>query len=347
MSVAETREPDHRQIVAALPQAECARLTERTNRHALIRFALHFGAILVLAAAILAGVPGWQLLLLPQGILVIFLFTALHETIHDTAFRSGALNPVAANICGFLVFVPPVWFRYFHLAHHRHTHDPDDDPELMGPKPETVWQYAKYLSGIPLWTSMGKVILGAAFGWASDPYIPEKGRGRVVREGRIYLALYVLLLAASIALQTTALLWVWIVPALLGQPFLRAYLLAEHARCPHVANMLQNTRTTLPMRSCGSSPGICRSMPSITPTRPCLSTACPTSTRSCASISGRRNGVMRASMPTTRLDCAKHDPESGSGLRVGSCGKRKTNRVFARSCESGYEAAEPARRSPQ
>jgi len=34
------------------------------------------------------------------------------------------------------------------------------------------------------------------------------------------------------------------VPALIGQPFLRAYLLAEHARCPHVANMLENTRTT-------------------------------------------------------------------------------------------------------
>jgi fatty acid desaturase len=40
------------------------------------------------------------------------------------------------------------------------------------------------------------------------------------------------------------LLWVWIVPALIGQPFLRLYLLAEHGRCPFVANMLENTRTT-------------------------------------------------------------------------------------------------------
>lgn len=244
MSLAEIREPDHRQIVAALPQAERARLTERTNRHGLIRFALHFGAVLALAAAILAEVPGWPVLLLPQGILIIFLFTALHEAIHDTAFRSSTLNQIAANICGFLVFIPPIWFRYFHLAHHRHTHDPDNDPELMSPKPATLWQYAKYLSGIPLWTGMAKVIVGAAFGRASDPYIPEKGRQKVVREARIYVALYAALLAASLALQTTALLWVWIVPALLGQPFLRAYLLAEHARCPHVANMLENTRTT-------------------------------------------------------------------------------------------------------
>ena len=34
------------------------------------------------------------------------------------------------------------------------------------------------------------------------------------------------------------------VPALLGQPFLRAYLMAEHGRCPQVADMLANSRTT-------------------------------------------------------------------------------------------------------
>jgi fatty acid desaturase len=181
---------------------------------------------------------------LPQGILIIFLFTALHESIHDTAFRSSTLNRIAAAICGFLVFVPPAWFRYFHLAHHRHTHDPGHDPELMSPKPETAWQYVKYLSGLPLWISMAKVIAGAALGRASDPYIPAKGRAKVIGEARIYLALYALLAAGSAALETTALLWAWIVPVLFGQPFLRAYLLAEHARCPHVANMLENTRTT-------------------------------------------------------------------------------------------------------
>ena len=39
-------------------------------------------------------------------------------------------------------------------------------------------------------------------------------------------------------------LWLWIVPVLIGATFLRLYLLAEHGRCPYVANMLENTRTT-------------------------------------------------------------------------------------------------------
>ena len=33
-------------------------------------------------------------------------------------------------------------------------------------------------------------------------------------------------------------------PSLIGQPFVRLYLMAEHGRCAHVADMFANTRTT-------------------------------------------------------------------------------------------------------
>ena len=62
------------------------------------------------------------------------------------------------------------------------------------------------------------------------------------------LAGYVVLVAGSIWFGSTLLLWIWIMPALIGQPFLRLYLLAEHGRCPFVANMLENTRTTFTNR---------------------------------------------------------------------------------------------------
>lgn len=193
---------------------------------------------------ILAGVPFWPLLLLPQGILIVFLFTLLHECVHETSFATPWLNRAVAAVAGFLVMVPATWFRYFHFAHHRHTHDPDNDPELMSPKPETLRQYVTYLSGIPLWIGMAKTILLNAARPSREPYVPERGRRKVHDEARLTLALYGGLAGVSIALGTDALLWIWVVPALLGQPFLRAYLLAEHARCPHVANMLENTRTT-------------------------------------------------------------------------------------------------------
>lgn len=60
------------------------------------------------------------------------------------------------------------------------------------------------------------------------------------------LALYAC--AALSLLASPLLIWIWLLPLLLGQPFLRLYLLAEHGRCPFVANMLENTRTTFTNR---------------------------------------------------------------------------------------------------
>jgi fatty acid desaturase len=235
---------DHRAVIASLSSQDRQELTGRADWPGIARFAVHFGTIAVLAGLILAKIPFWPLLMPPLGIVIVFLFTPLHEAIHETAFRSPFLNRAVANLSGFLIFLPPVWFRYFHFAHHRHTHDLKNDPELMAPKPETVGQYAFYLSGLPYWTGMAKVIARNVAGTRFDDFVPEKGRPKVVAEARRFVVLYACLLVASLAFGTTALIWSWLVPILLGQPFLRAYLLAEHARCPHVANMLENTRTT-------------------------------------------------------------------------------------------------------
>ena len=47
-----------------------------------------------------------------------------------------------------------------------------------------------------------------------------------------------------LALSTWVLVWLWLLPLALGQPFLRLFLLAEHGRCPAVADMFANSRTT-------------------------------------------------------------------------------------------------------
>lgn len=235
---------DHRAVIASLAARERDYLTGRADWPGILRFAVHFGAILVLVGLVLAKVPFWPLLMPPLGVLTIFLFTPLHEAIHETAFKSAILNRIVANLSGFLIVLPPVWFRYFHFAHHRHTHDPDNDPELMSPKPETPGQYLAYISGALYWAGMTKVLARNAAGRSAEAFVPEKGRAKVVAEARRFTVLYAILLLASLALGTTSLLWSWLIPILIGQPFLRAYLLAEHARCPHVANMLENTRTT-------------------------------------------------------------------------------------------------------
>ena len=44
------------------------------------------------------------------------------------------------------------------------------------------------------------------------------------------------------------LVWLWLLPSLVGQPALRFFLLAEHTGCPIVGDMLANSRTTLTNR---------------------------------------------------------------------------------------------------
>ncbi|QPC93956.1 fatty acid desaturase family protein [Mesorhizobium sp. INR15] len=236
---------DHREAIASLTQEERNRLTAKSDIRGLVQLAAHFGAILILGWLIAAKVPLWPILMLPQGILIVFLFTLLHETVHRTAFETQRLNDVVARICSLAIALPADWFRYFHFAHHRFTQDPENDPELAFPKPETWRQYLVHVSGIPLWRGHFQTLCTNAMGRCRASYVPPKGYGKVRAEARAMLVFYAVMLVLAVYFRATVLLYVWILPVLLGQPFLRLYLLAEHGRCPFVANMLENTRTTL------------------------------------------------------------------------------------------------------
>ena len=235
---------DHRELIASLTIDQRRELTRKSNLHGLMHLAFHFGAIGLVGGLIIARVPFWPLLILPQGILLVFLFTLLHEASHQTPFRSSWLNTAAALVSGLLILLPPRWFRFFHFAHHRHTQIPGKDPELATPKPETWGQYLMHVSGIPVWISHVRTLVGNAAGRCEDTFVPVRKRQAACNEARMRLAVYIVLPLGSIAIGTPLLIWVWVVPLLLGQPFLRLYLLAEHGRCAYVANMLENSRTT-------------------------------------------------------------------------------------------------------
>ena len=69
-----------------------------------------------------------------------------------------------------------------------------------------------------------------------------------MQEARILLGLYAGVAVFSLLFLSPLVLFAWLIPLLLGGPFLRGYLLAEHARCPHASSMLENTRTTFTNR---------------------------------------------------------------------------------------------------
>lgn len=236
----------HHDVLARLSPEDKARLTERSDSRGLGHLTVYLVVLGTSSLLIAAKVPFWGLLLPLQGILIVFLFTLCHECTHQTPFRSAWINEWVGHATGFLLLMPFLWFRYFHLAHHRHTNDPARDPELTEPRPETWRDYLWHVSGLPFWRAMVKVVVQNAFGRAEGDYLPERALHRIRREARVMVVLFGLVLL-SLLVSPWA-FWIWLLPAMLGQPFLRLYLLAEHGRCPQVANMLENTRTTFTNR---------------------------------------------------------------------------------------------------
>lgn len=234
-----------------LTPAMLRELSVRSDLEGLIRAASHYGVITVMGALIWLvssryGIV-WALpLIVAQSYFVAFLFMVVHETAHKTAFRSRVLNLVLGHLSSFAVGLPYEYYCLFHWDHHRYTQDPARDPELLSvPIPRSDTQLAIAYTGLRQVAFRVGLLLRHAFtGNARSPWIPESKRYVIVREARLYVAGYVVLLLASVVLHTSILLWVWVVPVIVGQSFLRPYLYAEHTGCERTRSAFQNTRTT-------------------------------------------------------------------------------------------------------
>jgi fatty acid desaturase len=238
---------DHKTFITSLPAERLAALSSLSDRPGLLHLAGHAACILLFGIWVAQGWLLWPLAMVALGICQCFLFTLQHETTHKTPFRNPKINEWVGRITGLIIMQPFEWFRYFHFAHHRYTNVPDKDPELIaGAKPVTRKAWLRYVSGLPYWIGMAKVLVNNALGNDPGEFVPERACDRVREEARRMLVIYALALASL--LLTPFLFWVWILPSLLGQPFLRLYLLAEHGRCAHVTNMFENTRTIYPNR---------------------------------------------------------------------------------------------------
>ena len=234
-----------------LPPEVIQQLTRRSDVKGLTQLAAHVFLLVLAGIALQASRDSlWLLLTLPAySTLLIFLFAPLHETIHYTVFKTRWVNNLVAAPIGFLLLIPFQSFRVFHYVHHRHTQNPELDPELLDRKlldmkPLIRSHYWWYLSGLPTWWQALLTLWQHATVGVSESYIEARHHPMVIREARIHLAGYALLALLSLMFSSTFLWWYWILPALLGQPLLRLYLLAEHSGCDFSANMLENSRTT-------------------------------------------------------------------------------------------------------
>ena len=138
---------------ALLDRSVLEQLSRRTNLHGLAYFLGHYTMIGLGGWLCWATFPGpwfWPAFAF-QAVVTGFLFSPLHECAHGSAFKSRRLNETVLWITALVYIVPPYFFRYFHLGHHRFTQVPGKDPSLVLPTPATFGQYLWYCAGLWFW----------------------------------------------------------------------------------------------------------------------------------------------------------------------------------------------------
>ena len=231
-----------------LTPAELQALSRRSDRSGALQIGIHV-ALIAGGVWLVATADRWTLLpaMLLLGIAQAALFAPIHETMHNTAFASRRANAWVGWLAACPSLLNRQFYTAFHLAHHRHTQDPERDPELGGPKPDNAASYLARIGALPYWRTRLGVLRD---GWRGDlsayPYITDRVAPEVVASLRL-MSLFVLACAAlsMVLVGWWAPLVFWLIPQAIGQPFLRLYLLTEHTLCSMDANGLTNTRTTL------------------------------------------------------------------------------------------------------
>ncbi|MGC1527529.1 MAG: fatty acid desaturase family protein [Phormidesmis sp.] len=230
-----------------LSTEQLSQLNQRSNLAGSLRLVCHLLILCVSGYVWGLAAGGLSWLALPiYGASLAFMFCAVHECVHRTAFASTRLNDAIAWFAGLLSFYNSTFYRRYHKWHHRYTRVAGKDPELSDLTPENMAQYLWVLSGLPWWK--GKIIghIKVALGQLDGCfYLPEGAHATVIRSTRLQLAAYGAIALLSISLGHP--LWLityWLLPLAIGQPFLRFVLLAEHTGCAYGDNALANTRTT-------------------------------------------------------------------------------------------------------
>ena len=236
-------------VDSLISRTELKKFARRNDIAGLIHLGFHFLALGASGTLIyLASGKFWMFpAMFVHGTIIAFLFAPMHETSHGTAFRTRWLNELVFRAISLIYISPPIFFRYFHAAHHTYTQIPGKDPDVVMRNPGTWTRYLSYISSIPFWKRNITWFFSHAIGRVSDRdrwYIPKDELPQIYREVRVMLTIYAIFAVASVATSSTSLLYYWLIPRVMGEPVMRWIRVTEHCGCDESANLQTNTRTT-------------------------------------------------------------------------------------------------------
>ena len=225
--------------------AELKDLNVRSNLWGAGQMASHLGAILFAGYLhSLALGTGWMWLTgFGLGVLLNFLYSAQHELSHATVFATRKVNEVFGRLIGFAMIFPRDYDQVMHFAHHTHTQNWEKDGELVR-EPYTLTTYLLWMSGITYWRNRVFGVIRRSRGIIIEPFIRAEAEGKVIRESRIHIIFYILIVGISVIFHSWAAMAFWIIPMLLTKPVHQLQNTIEHLGLSHEDDILENTRST-------------------------------------------------------------------------------------------------------
>jgi len=155
-----------------------------------------------------------------------------HECGHRTAFRTTWMNDFVYEMASFMVLRESTSWRWSHTRHHTDTIIVGRDPEIAVPRPPDfagiALNFFSLQSGLAEYRRMLLHCIGRITA-EEKTYVPESEWPRIFRIARIWTAIYVVVIGASIALHSILPLMFIGLPTYYGAWLLVIFGLTQHA----------------------------------------------------------------------------------------------------------------------
>ena len=214
-------------------------LSKRSDIPGLIHFAVYFLSLIIFGYLSFIFWGTWFFLIFFFIYSTIYTFAVAngHETIHRTAFKSRWINEVFCYISFFQLHSEPLSFRWSHTFHHSNTlqTEGDYDHEIEVTRPTDLLKF--FLKFIPLTDlfyihqSSFVTVTKLAFGIMNPSNIisaPKNQWNKIIWNARILILFWILIITASIYLQTFWLLIFYFLPPFVGRPIHFAVNVTQH-----------------------------------------------------------------------------------------------------------------------
>jgi MocE subfamily Rieske [2Fe-2S] domain protein len=142
-----------------------------------------------------------------------------HECSHGTPFKTDWMNTVVYEVASFMVMRESTVWRWSHNRHHSDTIIVGRDPEIQIPRPPKLKSLALALVNYGNYRVHYVSLLKHAFGSITDAerdFVPESEFPKIIRNARIYIAIYALVIISAIVLQSWIPIFLFILPQFFG-----------------------------------------------------------------------------------------------------------------------------------